>query len=1027
MSFASSGGIGDIESDPGIKIATYEDAIRQLDFYYGIVKRQLLLYQSPTTGLFPSSSSNETVACARDSIYCAAAIWSMHQSYKRIDDDRGRAYELGQSAVKCMRGLLFCWLKQAEKVEKFKNNQSADHALHSVFHLHTGEAIYKDDEYGHLQIDVPSLYLLFLVQMISSGVQIIYTMDEVTFIQNLVYYVERAYRTPDYGIWERGNKYNNNTPELHASGIGMAKAALEAINGCNLFGDKGAAWSVIYADIDAHNRNRSIFETLLPRESSSKNTDSSLLPCISFPCFATHDGYLYATTKNKMVRKLKGEYGFKRFLRDGYGTERENKNRKYYDQGETKNFENIECEWPLFFMYMIIDGIFKGSTDQVDTYQKLLHQRITRDNNGDVLVPKYYYVPKESIEAEIQEPGSQLKVPSKEGQSGCVFLWGQALYVISQLLVDGLLTINELDPIRRFLPSFNRPRGIGGRYSAFQGTASDLVVQVVLIAESMRLQAMMATYGIQTQTPHEIEPVEIWPPSELVRVFEYLGLNKKVGMSGRPPRPIGALGTSKVYRICGQTILCYPLIFQSSNFYLSHDLPLLLDDIMSELQFVGKYWRLYGRPTVCLLIREEHMRDTNFKEMLDMLAMLKAGRCHGLKVRVGRLQSLTDIKKAIAVNETRNDFKEYIYKTTWEIVDVYKTVESNYGRSRLLGILNDREGPNFSFNGATVIEHLQALNRHSGLLRNWPVVRYCSSILKQVIDSICPFITSLLVNGKQVTVGVCGHEEYLVDKPLTPKDIYQIIYKWVYPLNHVQAVLQQEIILYLGKLIATHRNLFTGIIKIRVGWVIRAMELYSERCSCHCLPLELLSPSEVRKLVTKVMSVNDSEENLSPLERRQIAGCLSRVPEDFYERIWHILTKTPGGIRLAGCLLPQERIMSDMTMQELNFSWLVETFLNRLQSPERRQLVVEMIMVVSTILQRNPELVLNGEVDLDRLVEDAFQLFQKDSITNKKVGDWIQFYNTIPTVTIRYLARAAVNVILSSIPSDESQEFCNVS
>ena len=32
-----------------------------------------------------------------------------------------------------------------------------------------------------------------------------------------------------------------------------------------------------------------------------------------------------------------------------------------------------------------------------------------------------------------------------------------------------------------------------------QGTASDLVVQVVLIAESMRLQAMMATYGIQTQ------------------------------------------------------------------------------------------------------------------------------------------------------------------------------------------------------------------------------------------------------------------------------------------------------------------------------------------------------------------------------------------------------------------------------------------------------------------------------------------------------------------------------------------------
>lgn len=58
--------------------------------------------------------------------------------------------------------------------------------------------------------------------------------------------------------------------QFSSSSIGMAKSALEAINGCNLFGDKGASWSVIYVDIDAHNRNRSIFETLLPRESSSK-------------------------------------------------------------------------------------------------------------------------------------------------------------------------------------------------------------------------------------------------------------------------------------------------------------------------------------------------------------------------------------------------------------------------------------------------------------------------------------------------------------------------------------------------------------------------------------------------------------------------------------------------------------------------------------------------------------------------------------------------------------------------------------
>lgn len=65
---------------------------------------------------------------------------------------------------------------------------------------------------------------------------------------------------------------------------------------------------------------------------------------------------------------------------------------------------------------------------------------------------------------------------------------------------------------------------------SLQGTASDLVVQIVLIAESMRLQAMMGTYGIQTQTPHEVEPVQIWPPKELVKVYEHLGLSKRLGL-----------------------------------------------------------------------------------------------------------------------------------------------------------------------------------------------------------------------------------------------------------------------------------------------------------------------------------------------------------------------------------------------------------------------------------------------------------------------------------------------------------------
>lgn len=84
------------------------------------------------------------------------------------------------------------------------------------------------------------------------------------------------------------------------------------------------------------------------------------------------------------------------------------------------------------------------------------------------MIPKYFYVPRESVDYEKIEPGSQLRSPSEEGADGNLFLWGQSLYVIASLLAEGLVHVNELDLIRRYLPSYNRPKKIGGRYSAFQ-------------------------------------------------------------------------------------------------------------------------------------------------------------------------------------------------------------------------------------------------------------------------------------------------------------------------------------------------------------------------------------------------------------------------------------------------------------------------------------------------------------------------------------------------------------------------------
>ena len=74
---------------------------------------------------------------------------------RRIDDDKGRTHELAQSAVKCMRGILECWMRQADKLENFKLQQNVKNVLHSKFHLVTGDVVATEDAYHHLQVCLP--------------------------------------------------------------------------------------------------------------------------------------------------------------------------------------------------------------------------------------------------------------------------------------------------------------------------------------------------------------------------------------------------------------------------------------------------------------------------------------------------------------------------------------------------------------------------------------------------------------------------------------------------------------------------------------------------------------------------------------------------------------------------------------------------------------------------------------------------------------------------------------------------------
>ncbi|NXW73235.1 KPBB kinase, partial [Hirundo rustica] len=1046
----------------------------KLNHYYRIVKSTLLLHQSPTTGLFPTKTfGNDQKAKVHDSLYCAACAWALALAYRRIDDDKGRTHELEHSAIKCMRGILYCYMRQADKVQKFKQDPKPSACLHSVFNAHTGDEVFSHEEYGHLQINAVSLFLLYLVEMISSGLQIIYNTDEVSFIQNLVFCVERAYRVPDFGVWERGSKYNNGSPELHSSSVGLAKAALEAINGFNLFGNQGCSWSVIFVDFDAHNRNRQTLCSLLPRESRSHNTDAALLPCLSYPGFALDDEVLFGQTLDKIIRKLKGKYGFKRFLRDGYRTALEDRTRRYYKPAEIKLFDGIECEFPLFFIFMIIDGIFRGNPTQVKEYQDLLDPLLQHTPEGCPVVPKYYYVPADFVELEKRSPGSQRRFPSNNGRDGKLFLWGQAVYIIAKLLADKLVSPKDLDPIGRYVAPQDQ-RNVSMRFSNQGPLENDLVVHVALIAESQRLQVFLNTYGIQTQTPQQVEPIQIWAQKELVKAYFHLGVNEKLGLSGRPDRPIGCLGTSKIYRILGKTVVCYSIIFDLSDFYMSQDVMMLIDDIKNALQFIKQYWKMHGRPLFVVLIREDNIRGSRFSPILDMLAAFRKGVVGGVKVHVDRVQTLisgavVEQLDFLSITETEeapvfksleeldlpkhskvkrqsstpnaseleqqpdvniNDWKN---KSTYEILQKLNDCNCLASQVLLSSILLKREGPNFITKEGTVAEHIERIYRRAGSRKLWSVVRFAASLLGKLVDSLAPSITNVLVQGKQVTLGAFGQEEAVISNPLSPAVIKDMIYEKCQLQDEREAVVQQELVIHIGWIISNSPELFSGMLKIRIGWIIHAMK-YELKIRAGDLPakdLYQMSPSEVKQLLLDILQ--PQQPGRSWLNRRQLDGSLNRTPAGFYDRVWQILERTPNGLIVAGRFLPQQPTLSDMTMYEMNFSLLVEDMLQNIDQPQYRQIIVELLMVISVILERNPELEFQDKVDLDKVVQEAFHDFQKDHSSPKGAenqSDMTAFYNTHPLGkkgTCSYLSKAVITLLLEGEMKPSNDDPCTVS
>uniref|UniRef100_A0A3Q2EGF6 Phosphorylase b kinase regulatory subunit n=1 Tax=Cyprinodon variegatus TaxID=28743 RepID=A0A3Q2EGF6_CYPVA len=882
----------------------------RLDGYARLVQETILCHQNPVTGLLPASIQKKD-AWVRDNVYSILAVWGLGMAYRKNadrDEDKAKAYELDSPLY-----------VQVDKVEKFKHTQSTKDCLHAKYNTASCGLVVKDDQWGHLQVDATSIYLLMLAQMTASGLRIISNLDEVAFIQNLVFYIEAAYKVADYGMWERGDKTNQGIPELNGSSVGMAKAALEAIDELDLFGAHGGPKSVIHVLPDEVEHCQAILCSMLPRASTSKEIDAGLLSVISFPAFAVEDADLVAITKSEIISKLQGRYGCCRFIRDGYHCPKEDPSRLHYDPAELKLFENIECEWPVFWTYLILDGIFTGDHVQVQEYREALESVLIRGKNGIKLVPELYAVPLDKVEEEYSNPHSV----DRQAMGQLPHMWGQSLYIVGSLLAEGFLAPGEIDPLNRRFSTHFKP---------------DVVVQVCVLAESEEIKELLKDAGVTVQTISEVLPIRVMPARILSHIYVRLGNCNKLNLSGRPYRHIGVLGTSKFYEIRNRSYIFTPQFLDQHHFYLALDNQMIVEMLRTELAYLSSCWRMTGRPTLTFPITHSMLvedGDAIDPCILSTLRKLEDGYFAGARVQMSDLASVQttsfhtcltflddECDDSLLEDLDDDDSEEYRaeyhtpdcrlhqrifhhYSLNISELHLPRDSQGNYDfaalvnqikecptlqdQADILSILYFMKGADWVVEfsgpgqgGVSVHSLLEELYVQAGACKEWGLIRYISGILHKRVEVLAEACTDLISHHKQLTVGLPPEpRERVIAIPLPPEELNALIYE-ASGQDISIAVLTQEIMVYLAMYARSQPALFGDMLRLRIGLIMQVMATELAR-SLHCSGEEAseslmsLSPFDMKNLLHHILSGKEFgvERSMRPIQSTATSPAIS--------------------------------------------------------------------------------------------------------------------------------------------------------
>jgi phosphorylase kinase alpha/beta subunit len=798
----------------------------------------------------------------------------------------------------------------------------------------------------------------------------------------------------------------------------MAKAALEAIKGFNLFGDIEAQEGVVHVALNDIARSRLTLQSLLPRESNSKETDAALLSIIGYPAYAVENESLVNKTRSKIIDKLAGRYGCKRFLLDGHQSSIEDFTRLHYEASELRDFQDIESEWPLFFTYLLLDSLMRKDEEGVKMWKEKLEPLFVQ-KNGQKLLPELYIVPKENITAEKENPSSQERIPNEN----IPLVWAQSLYMLSEMILDGVLKVNDIDPIKR---------------RKYIGKSCSTVPMVPVLAQNSKIKEELLKYSIKAQTIEELDSVFLMHASELAVIHSMLGKNEKLGLSGKKLLVARTITTSRLHLIKGKKVIFLPYYFDPKSFYFGFDNKLLVEHFKDSLSFLSKNWNQSGRPIVPFLVREDMLVEKSKDEVLALLQMIQTGRSDSVEVEYGKLEELLPFANL----ERIDNLPEYTITKT----PLGREIEQNASCENTEGL-------------DALQMYQNAINEH-----DWVKVREVADQCKKYDDRLEDALMDIVISQKRLAVGRAYSEKAILSKPCTTLEILDVIYEYC-GNNRAERVLTQEIILHLGTLIYVEPELFSNMITLRtwdfiqllVGHISRSKNIsigdayeellkypphyiydnlrlilksYSKEVSAlkHLENIEISGVNDVSDL--HIQSIKQEHVNVHDwYEWREKVARLGVLPDHLYSDVWYILQQCHGLV-IGDKYSLQNRLGSEETLEstagERGFELKVDTLLQGIEVPVYRQLNIELIESLVKFLRLNPDLYIESDLILDVLIGHAVRItwnkrHEEKNYKEQKGKAWSSFYY----LSIYEVQESFIDAFIFLTKNSEEEEHVN--